>query len=591
MNQILVWMKLVILIVLFGAMSWATNLSAQVITTQPTNQVVLVGSNATFAVAVSGSSYFSYQWQFNGSNIPNNTIITIAGSGPGGASTGTFSGDGGAATNAGLNYPDGVTIDTQGNVFISDAANYRVRKVGINGILTTIAGNGIQGSGGNGGAATSANLSVPIGLASDANENLYIAEAQNGWVRKVDTNGIITTLTNSSYGSCFDVAVDNIGNIFACYRTINGNSGIIVKFNTNGASKIVAGGGTNYNDYAMQATNAGLYTPEGVAVDTLGNIFIAESQGSRIRKVDSNGIITTIAGVFDIQGHSGDYGAATNATLNFPNHVAIDQNGNIFISDGDNNCIRMIDTNGIITTVTGYFSDGPTSFQTPRAVACDAVGNLFVADSLNERIRKVALAGLPTLSINDVTTNNAGNYSVIITGTSGSVTSSVVSLVVTGIPPSVAIQPTNQSFTVGANVSFTASATGTPSFFYQWKFNGTNINGATDSTLSLNNVFPTNAGAYTVAVTNAWGGVVSDAATLSVFSIPIVAPHFVGNGQFQFGFDTTTSVNYTIEYSTNLIQWFSLLTINGVGGPIWVTDPNAFNSQRFYRAVLSPLNP
>jgi hypothetical protein len=587
-NQIRVWMKLIVLAAALRSLFQATILSAQTIVTQPTNQVVLVGSNATFAVTVSGSGYFSYQWRFNGSNIPNNIITTIAGSGPGGQFAWGFSGDSGAATNAEMHYPDGVAVDAQGNVFIGDLWNHRIRKVGTNGIITTVAGNGVQGSAGNGGAATNANINEPMGVALDASGNLFIAEYGNGWVRKLNTNGIITTVTNSSYGSCADVAVDTSGNIFAAYA-----SGLIVTFNSNGVARIVAGGGTNYFGNGIQATNASLSVPAAVAVDTLGNIFIAERQAHRIRKIDTNGIITLIAGNnTNIEGYSGDGGAATNAQLNFPNGLDVAANGNVFIADSYNHRIRVVDTNGIITTVAGggvgNFSDGPAYLQYPQAVALDPAGNLFIADMLNQRVRKAAFAGFPTLTISSATTNNAGDYSVIITGASGSVTSSVVSLVVTGAPPNVAIQPASLSVAVGASVSLTGNATGTPPLFYQWRFNGTSIAGATDTILLLNNVFPAKGGAYTVTVTNAYGSITSAPVTLTVVSIALSTPRILGNGKFQFSFDTETGVNYTIEYSTTLTQWFPLLTIQGYGGSITVIDPNAFSPQRFYRAELSP---
>ena len=428
-------MKLaIILTVLLGVLSQAVFLSAQTIIIQPTNQVVLLGSNTTFTVSVSGGGNLSYQWQLNGTNIQNNTVSTIAGSGPGGQFAYGFSGDGGMGTNAEMHYPDGVTVDGYGNVFIADLWNHRIRKVATNGIIITVAGNGVPGSAGNGGAANNANLNNPMGLALDKVGNLFIADYVNGCVRKVDINGFISTVTNSFYGGCEDVAVDALGNIFASYSV-----GLIVKFTTNGVAKIVAGGGTNYYGNGIKATNAVLDNPTAVKTDAFGNLFIVERQAYRVRKVDTNGVITLIAGFRgnsgpNYAGYDGDGGPATNATLSYPNGLAISANGNIFIADSQNQCIRMVDTNGIITTVVGNgvgrFDDGPVNLQYPQALALDPAGNLFIADMWNQRIRKVAFAGLPVLTINNANSNNAGDYSVIVTGSSGSVTSSVVTLAV-----------------------------------------------------------------------------------------------------------------------------------------------------------------
>ena len=170
----------------------ATRLPAQTITTQPTNQIVIVGGNTTFSVTVSGTGPFGYQWQFNGTNLQyNNVINTIAGNG-----NQSTSGDGGAATNAGLSVFD-LAVDAVGNLFIADNYNNRIRKVATNGIITTVAGNGTYSFSGDGGAATNAALSNPNGVAVDVMGNLFIADNYHNRIRKVDTNGIITTVAGN----------------------------------------------------------------------------------------------------------------------------------------------------------------------------------------------------------------------------------------------------------------------------------------------------------------------------------------------------------------------------------------------------------
>ncbi len=233
----------------------------------------------TLSVSATGAGPLSYQWQFNGTNLPNDIITTVAGGGNGGD---------GAATNASLNIPFGVAVDALGNLFIADTGNQRIRKVDTNGLITTVAGNGIWGYSGDGGAATNASFLFPSMWRWTASGNLYIADQDNHRIRRVDTNGIITTVVG------------------------NGMSG--------------------YSGDGGAATNASLRFPRGVALDAAGNLFIADSGSSVIRKVDTNGIITTVAGN-GTAGYSGDGGAATNANLNQPNSVAVDALGNLFIAD------------------------------------------------------------------------------------------------------------------------------------------------------------------------------------------------------------------------------------------------------------------
>jgi len=330
-------------------------------------------------------------------------IITIAGNGTEG-----FSGDGAKATSAELNTPSGVAIDASGNIYIADAQNQRVRKVSTTGIITTIAGNGTIGFSGDGSAATSAELNYPCAIAVDSTGNIYIADNGNNVIRKVSISGIITTIAgNGNAGFSGDgglanaaelaapagVAVDNSGNLYiADYQNMR-----IRKVNTSGIITTIAGNGTaGYSGDGGVGTTAQLHYPLGVAVDASGNIFIADYANNAIRKLSSTGIISTIAGN-GTGSYSGDGGPAISATLFEPDGVAVDTSGNLYISDGENNRIRMINASGIISTIAGngaegYSGDGGLATSAElytAAVALDLSGNVYIADNGNNRIRKV----------------------------------------------------------------------------------------------------------------------------------------------------------------------------------------------------------
>jgi sugar lactone lactonase YvrE len=413
------------------------------VTSQTGEQTVLLGSNVTLSVAVGGTGPFTYQWQINGTNLPNNLITTVAGTNGSG-----YSGDGGQATKATLDYPYGVAVDAFGNVYIADTYNQRIRKVAANGTITTVAGTNGSGYTGDGGAATKATLYYPYGVAVDSFGNLYIADTDNSRIRKVATNGIITTVAGTNgYGYSGDggpatnarlyypygVAVDLSGNLYIA----DTDNSRIRKVATNGIITTVAGtNGSGYSGDGGAAINSMLNDPRGVAVDSSGNLYIADIYNSRIRKVATNGIITTVAGT-NGSGYSGDGGPAANARLYYPYGVAMDSSGNLYIADSENSRIRKVSTNGIITTVAGTNSSGfsgdggpaaNASLDYPGGVAVDSSGNLYIADTDNQRIREVQLAGFPTLVLTNVSTNNAGNYTVLVTGPFGSVTSAVATV-------------------------------------------------------------------------------------------------------------------------------------------------------------------
>ena len=343
-------------------------------------------------------------------------ITTVAGSGEGG-----FSGDGGPATETALSFPAGVALDGAGNLLIGDTLNLRVRKVdAVTGILTTLAGSGERILLGEGGPATAATLTFPHGVAVDASDNLFIADTSNDRIRKVDAaSGIITTVAGSGESGFFGdagpattamlsgpsgVAADASDNLFIAdagnvrIRKVDAATGIITTVAGNGNFGFSGDGGP--------ATEAALglsfFSGSEVVPDAAGNLFIADTFNHRVRKVDAvTGIITTVAGSGE-EGFSGDGGAATAAALSSPLGVAVDSIGNLFITDRDNNRVRKVDAaSGIISTVAGSGEEGfsgdggaatAAALSSPLGVAVDAIDNLFIADAGNVRIRKVDAA-------------------------------------------------------------------------------------------------------------------------------------------------------------------------------------------------------
>ncbi len=351
------------------------------------------------------------------------TITTIAGTGGDGLFGGGFGGDGGSAAEAQLNGPSGMAVDGAGSLYIADAGNHRVRRVDAAGTITTVAGTGADGYSGDNGSAAEAQLNIPIGVALDAAGDLYIADAGNHRIRKIDAARTITTVAGTGadgYGgdgrpavearldSPRGVAVDGAGNLYIA----DAANHRIRKIDAAGLIATVAGG--ELGD-GRPATAASLFSPSGVAVDGAGNFYIADAGNHRIRKVDAAGTITTIAGTGE-GGYSGDDGPATAARLDSARGVALDGDGNLYIADTENHRIRKVDAAGTIVTVAGtgaggYSGDGGPAIAAqlngPSGVAPDAAGNLYIADFFNHRIRRIDAAG----TIVTVAGTGAGGYS------------------------------------------------------------------------------------------------------------------------------------------------------------------------------------
>jgi len=351
-----------------------------------------------------------------------------------GASLGPPNGDGIPAIKSTLNQPQGLALDSAGNVYIADTNNNRVCKVTTDGMLHNFAGNGTAASGGDGGPATAAQLNNPTSLAVDSQGNVYIAEANH--IRKVTaSNLIITTIAgggnslsdvqpglNAKLGLTLGLAVDAHDNLLVAdgssdrIRIVYPNG--TLAFNP-GTIQTVAGisESAGFSGDNGPATSAQLNFPVAVSVDAAGNIYIADKVNDRIRKVDSTLTITTVVG----RSHfGGDGGNATNALLHLPEQAIMDSAGNLYISDSDNNRIRQVTPDGRINTFAGtgagaYNGDNRSassaSLRNPAALAFDANGNLYVADSGNCRVRRIDTRG----TISTV----AGSGTVASNGTCG----------------------------------------------------------------------------------------------------------------------------------------------------------------------------
>ena len=363
-------------------------------------------SYSTVNTLVANTSIASLNSKNSGGIIPAvnyGEVTNFAGSGTSGSSNGI----GNAAS---FSFPSSVATDANGNVYVADTYNSTIRKIDPSGTVTTIAGNGSAGSlNGNG---TAASFNNPSGLAIDLNGNIYVADAGNNLIRKIDPNGNVTTLagngladyvdgfaTSASFNSPVGIAVDAAGNIYVADAYNNR----IRKINQAGQVSTYAGSGyytpTGYY-YYFKAGND-FYYPAGVATDLDGNVYVADRDNHRIRKITPSKEIITVAGNGNI-GSTNGLGIA--ASFKSPVGVTTDAVGNLYVADYGNQLIRKIDPTGQVTTLAGNTSIGNkngigknANFNNPVSVASDLNGNLFVADEGNNVIRKINLTGYASI--------------------------------------------------------------------------------------------------------------------------------------------------------------------------------------------------
>ena len=319
-------------------------------------------------------------------------------------------GDGKPGIDVVLTLVDGIATDPHGNIYISHRSQNRIRKLSPNGTITTIAGNGIAGFSGDGGPALESSLNFPAGLVFDK-ENLYVADRNNHRIRKIDSKGIISTVAGTGIPECCndnglaveahlyfpsDIDVDTEGNLYISDRSNNR----IRKVNSDGIITTIAGlGKPGYGGDFGPADKALLKYPFGISLDNKGNFYIADRGNNRVRKIDQRGIITTIAGD-GTHSFGGDYGPANQSSLAFPTDVTVDSLGTVYIADRNNNRVRKIDRLGVITTLMGlsqteFNGDNEISAETtlhlPFALALNGEDRLLVVDRNHFRVREVRL--------------------------------------------------------------------------------------------------------------------------------------------------------------------------------------------------------
>ncbi|MSU49594.1 MAG: hypothetical protein EXS37_10985, partial [Opitutus sp.] len=415
-------------------------ISFPVVISHPASATVIQGDTASFGVTVSGNPAPTYQWRKNGAALSGATLstltlpnvqftdagnydavvtngagavnsasatLTVAASAPidasppasaysfsnfaGQAGTAGFAdGAGGAAR---LFGPAGIAVDTTGNLFVADFNSHTIRKISVSGVVTTLAGQG-GSSGYVDATGSAARFAFPIGVAVDRSGNVFVAELGNPVIRKVTPDGVVTTFA-SGLGSLAGIAMDATGSIFVLAGAT------VRKVTPAGAVTLFAGGENTSGSADGTGAAARFKGPTGITTDGNGNLYVADTDNHTIRKISPAGVVTTLAGLAGTPGRTN--GSGSGALFNRPRGIAVDNQGNVLVSDTDNQTIRKITASGSVSTIGGTVgiagtadgTGGNARFSFPSGLAVDAGGDVFVADGNNQTVR----LGVPPAAI------------------------------------------------------------------------------------------------------------------------------------------------------------------------------------------------
>jgi len=408
-----------------------------------------------------------------------------------------------------------------GNIYVADNGNNTIREISPTGLVTTLAGLA-GGFGSNDGIGSAAQFSKPAGMASEASGVLYVADSGNSTIRKISTTGAVTTMA--------------------------GLAGVPGSADGTGSE-------ARFNN------------PQSVAVDTSGNVFVADTSNHTIRKITPGGLVTTLAGLAQTPGN--DDGVGSSARFNNPGGVGVDLLGNVYVADSDNNTVRKISQEGVVTTLAGCAGctmagsqDGTNweaRFSNPQGVAADSSGNVYVTDWNSALVRKITPTGV-------VTTLNSGRPNPFISLRSVAVDASSNVYVADSVVQAI--------FSISPAGAITALA------------GQGGLNGSDDGT-GNQALFYTPRGVAVDALGNVYVADYGNNAIRKGIPVPsLTALKSTVNGQFEFHFDSILGRNYTIQYSTFLSNWVSLSTMTGSGGLVSFVDSNAVDPQRFYRLQM-----
>jgi sugar lactone lactonase YvrE len=536
-------------------------------------------------------------------------------------------------------------IDSAGNIYVVDVWNDLIRKITPNGLVSTFAGQaGVQGSA-DAIVGTNATFNNPYGLVIDSSNNLYVADTGNYIIRKITPAGAVSTLAGSAgnpgsangtgnsaqFNFPLGVAADTNGNVYVA----EGSNEDIRKITPAGVVTTFAGLAGSYGTADGTGSAARFNWPSSLTIDANGNLFVADNQNSTIRKVTSAGVVTTIAG-FPRSGGAAD-GTGNVARFYNPNGLAVDAAGNIYVADTGNNAIRKVTQAGVVTTLAGQSgnpgsADGIGSvvrFKSPTGVAIDNSGNLFITDAQNYTIRAtqplttkvdqfITFAPLPDKSARDApfslsatTSSGLRVYLNVLSGPAVLDTNNVLTLLGGGTVNVIAWQPGNSNYNAATPVLQSFNVSKIPQTITFGPLSQQKVGDApfslfatSDSVLPVsfsvsgpavlngNILTLVNWGTVTVTASQSGNGSYASATNVvqSFFVIPpdntIVGPQWLPNGNFQLAFYGLMSSNYAVQTSTNLIDWQTFSNFTGSNLLFYFNDSTATNfKQRFYRVT------